>query len=114
MNDLLDSEGRLLSHMKFQEMYDIKAPFLLYNGLLSAIKERLSKNSGLKLVKIQGPVLPLNIRLLIKGRKGCKDIYNALNRREEHVKIKAQIKWNSLFEQEVLNWKLNTTYLSNV
>ena len=85
-------------------MYDIKAPFLLYNGLISVIKEMLrKKNSGLKLVKFQGPVLSLNIRILIKG---CKDIYSVLNRREEHVKIKTQTKWNLLFEQRVLNWKL--------
>ena len=69
-----------MSFEQCKNIYEIKSNFLVYNGVISAIKSyqnSLKHNISIEnLNKVHGPILPNNIRTFFLSNKGSKDMYN--------------------------------------
>ena len=106
INDLYDEHGNLYNIDYFQNTLGIQTNFVEIQGLLQSV--RLARNS-LALVntneKLQYPILPSPISMLLRDKKGCQRIYFILTNNKT-IPV-AQQKWQiELTPSENLNWKL--------
>ena len=82
VNDLLDEEGFFLTLTNLQNKYDIAINFLDYESLIHAIDTwiiKLDLPDTSRLKRDKGPIRPLNLKNVLKNKKGSQDIYKILN-----------------------------------
>ncbi len=112
INDLLSEDGKLLSFQQFQHIFNINTNFLIYHGILSAIRKYLKerKSAEQNLQKTFGPLLPNKLKIFLKSKKGSKDMYNILTNKTEIPKSEG--KWDGSLNK-VHEWKkINTLVFS--
>ena len=105
IGDFFDAHGNLLAKQDFEHKFNIQEICLLqYQGLCSAIKKFI-RNCNLDMDSYEAsyPYIPFHISCLLKNKKGCKDVYCILNS-EVHSPT-AISKWNTVFENDPLDWK---------
>ena len=105
VNDILESNGNFLSLEDLREKYNIQINFLFYRGLCDAIRE------GYKCTtfnRVQQPLFPDTIALVMKYIKGCAHIYAILLRKRK-VESKSFLKWKCIFDLNDKKWE---TYCS--
>ena len=105
VNDILESNGNFLSLEDLQEKYNIQINFLFYRGLCDAIREGYKCTS---FNRVQQPLFPDTMALVMKRIKGCAHIYAILLRKRK-VESKSFLKWKCIFDLNDKNWE---TYCS--
>ena len=104
INDFINKNGKMYTCEELNFIYNIKMNFLQYHGIKKAIQVYLNKNNILDLTsKLQYPIIPANIQLLLKHKKGSKDMYEALNTNTSLPT--AQLKWNLQYNFSKETWK---------
>ena len=118
VNDLLDCEGKFLTHNKVSELYQVNINYLSYHGLVKSL-ENIRKNLNKTFKRIPQPIQPLIVSQITKDRKGCKLFYNNLINNNENPT--AQNKWirevnlpNSFNWHKVYNLLHRTTKDTNL
>ena len=90
--------------MTFNKIYNIKMNFLQYHSLKKAIEVNLKKNNISKFSsKLQYPLIPNNIQIFLKSKKGSKDMYDVLNTNKSSPT--SQTKWNLIYNFDKETWK---------
>ena len=109
VNDLLTENGDFYSQAVLERTYNIKTNFIQFQGIKQAVKlygKRYNIRNFTK--QLLCPIIPANIALITKSRKGGKDFYTILNRNED--KPTSQAKWENIYSIEEETWK--TIYYS--
>ena len=104
INDLVNKNGNLYSLQEFEHIYNIKTNFLTYHSMVTAINKY--KNKIVDNVLEKNTILPgisYNIKPLISNIKGCKIMYNILNKNTESPT--SQAKWKELYNIEDETWE---------
>ena len=106
---MFNVDGKILSYEQFQNKYDIhvQCHFLEFLGIKTAV-ENYIRQLGIDLITDPFPltnrVLPFNVELILKSSKGSQDMYKLLVYKT--VSPKSQAKWDQLFQNLELNWKI--------
>ena len=105
--DMFNVDGKILSYEQFQNKYDIQCHFLEFLGIKTAV-ENYIRQFGIDLITDPFPltncVLPFNVKLILKSSKGSQYMYKLLVYKT--VSPKSQTKWDQLFQNLELNWKI--------
>jgi len=81
VKDILDDQSNPMSYEEFRQKYNINTNFLEYNSLLKAVKCYMQKYEITETyVDLQKPSLPENAKLLLSNTKGCRTMYNVINK----------------------------------
>ena len=91
IDDFLDENNNVLSLDDIHSKYNIRIPFVTYYSIVRQLSIIINHE---QIVKIERPVLPKYLSILLSDKKGCKNIYNALmvNLCE---KPKHEVKWEN-------------------
>ena len=104
INDLYDEQGNLRNMEYFQTELAIQTNFIEVHGLFQIVnraKDSLSvENIGYKL---QQPIYPVPIKILLLDKKGCQRIYQILIKND--IVPTSQRKWHNELLINVLNWE---------
>ena len=104
VNDLnIDNQGNIMSFQDFQQTYNLRPMFLQFYGKTLTVKKWLCYTGVNVHEKNPQPLMPFNIGLFLKFRKGSKDMYNVLNRKTVH--ISAEQKWENILNKYDIEWK---------
>ena len=103
VNDLIDNQGNIMSFQDFQQTYSLRPMFLQFYGITLTVKKWLHYTGVNVHEKNPQPLMPFNIGLFLKSKKGSKDMYNALNRKT--VQISAEQKWENILNKYDVEWK---------
>ena len=104
INDLVNDNSEYLSQDEFEHAFNIKTNFVQYLGLKRAIVSYARTHNILTFSKkLHMRLLPANIHILIKSKKGGKDFYTILNQNLD--KPTSQHKWNNVYNIEEESWK---------
>ena len=79
IGDLMHANGKFISQKTLTDIYNIKTNYLEYHRVISCVKKYLSGH--MKCTTHQKPLIPNQVAVLIKSKKGSKDFYNILNRK---------------------------------
>ena len=103
--DILDNHGNLLSHQEMQNIMSINITWYDYIVIKLSIKKYLKSINITLPVSVTKPLLPLNLKPIIHSKKGCRDFYNILNKK--NAEVKATSKWSNKlgFNLSKENWK---------
>lgn len=105
IKDLINDDGTLMDAQTFCDRYEIRVNFLEYLGVRMAIDNYIrTKRINVEPCTTINIYLPFNIKLLLKSKKGCKDMYGVFNTKK--IISKSQQKWNNIFENVNLNWNI--------
>ena len=105
ISDLLDENGIFIDFKVFARTFDIKCNFLLYHGLVNAVKSIINISVAPKMKQmIQFPIIPYTIFFLYKNKKGAKDMYNIIISNNNQIPT-GQMKWNSIFNLTNTDWQ---------
>lgn len=113
VNDLIDRNGNFYSLEILQELYRFNTNFVIYEGLLAAIRKYLQ---SLKLSTfpshLEQPVCPSWVCLIIQHQKGCRDIYDVLiegnvvptskSKWETELTLYRGFEWNKIYKMPFL------------
>ena len=103
IKDILNDEGNLMDFNQFRDKYDLQINYMQYYGVRSAVELYIRKiGIAMNIDSLTNCFIPFNIKLLLKSRRGCRDMYQVLNKKE--IIANSQIKWNRIFEIPHLNW----------
>jgi hypothetical protein len=104
INNALDETGKIMSFQKFQDTYNIQTNFLTYHGVITVISFYIKKSKIPinDLEKLNGPLIPNIIKIVMKSQKGSKDMYHILD--SNSIKSKCEEKWTEALNV-ILNWK---------
>ena len=105
VNDLLIETGDFYSQAILERTYNIKTNFIQFQGIKQALKlygRRFNIRNFTK--QLLCPIIPANITLITKSRKGGKDFYTILNKNED--KPTSQAKWEKIYSIEEETWKI--------
>lgn len=103
IKDILNDEGNLMDFNQFRDKYDLQINYMQYYGVRSAVELYIRKiGIAMNIDSLTNCFIPFNIKLLLKSRRGCRDMYQVLNKKE--IIPNSQIKWNRIFEIPHLNW----------
>ena len=106
IQDLLNSEGEVLSYAQFQNKYGVQCHFLEFLGIKTAVESYI-RHSGIDISTTPEPitncVLPFNVKIILKNKKGSQDMYKIFTYKA--VTPKSQIKWDQIFQNRDLNWE---------
>jgi hypothetical protein len=88
----------------FQDTYNIQTNFLTYHGVITVISFYIKKSKIPinDLEKLNGPLIPNIIKIVMKSQKGSKDMYHILD--SNSIKSKCEEKWREALNV-ILNWK---------
>ena len=104
INDLVHEIGDFFTQDEFEHTFNIKTNFVQYLVLKRAIVAYARTHNVINFSKkLHMPLLPANIHLLIKFKKGGNDFYTILNQNLD--KPTSQHKWNNVYNIEEENWK---------
>ena len=105
IKDLMKDNGTLMDAQTFCDKYEIRVIFLEYLGVRMAIENFIRTNQIItEMCSPHNIYLPFNIKEIFKSKKGCKDMYRVFNTKS--ITSKRQQKWNNIFENVNLNWKI--------
>ncbi|MCG7875526.1 MAG: reverse transcriptase domain-containing protein [Candidatus Thiodiazotropha endolucinida] len=100
-----DNEKKLLSFTNIKERYNIpENDFLKYLTLIYSIPNRWKTN--LQNENIDTPIAPTLISQVMKSNQTNKYIYSFLRNKQMSIERKSELKWNDIFINENLNWKI--------
>ena len=105
--DLFDVEGNTLSYDIFCERFNFYPPFTQFLGVkLSIEKLKRCEILNFEHFRINQPYIPDFIKILLKSKKGSREIYDILIK-ELYTKPKSEKKWESEFDEEIVDkrWK---------
>ena len=91
--ETLDNNGHILSHHQLQNILGIHLTWYDYTIIKISVKRYLNSINLPLPESVERPLIPLNLKPIIKSQKGCKDFYNILNKKQNEVK--ATKKWNT-------------------
>ena len=104
INDFIKENGIFYTCEELNTIYNIKMNFLQYHGIKKAIEVYLKKiNISTFSSKLQYPIIPANIQVLLKSKKGSRDMYNILNINKSLPTSKH--KWNLKYNFNEETWK---------
>lgn len=105
INDILDENGRILNKATFEKISDMKVNYLHYMGMENAISKYLKLNdSSIEcLTKVDNPIIPKHVHIILINKRGTKLIYEVLTSNNESPT--SQIKWNQRYNIEQNDWK---------
>ena len=92
-----------MSFQDFQQTYNLRPMFLQFYGITLTVTKWLYYTGVNVHEKNPQPLMPFNIGLFLKSRKGSKDMYNVLNRKT--VQISAERKWENILNKYDIEWK---------
>lgn len=106
INDLIkDTDFNNLNFLSFEDFsqkFNVNCNFLQYHGMIMAIKQYL-RNIVKDTEKLPLPNIPLNLELVIKSKRGCKDFYNCML--VTPPRPTGTTKWNREFDFDDDKWK---------
>lgn len=103
INDLLHENGRFYTQYEFENKYNLKTNFIQFAGIIKALKTLFKDIKIIDVKKSSLPIIPKDIKLLLKSLKGGSDFYYILNKNEE--KPTSKLKWNNVYDIEEETWK---------
>ena len=108
IKDLLNIDGKIMSFDEFLNKYRIQCNFLQFQGIKTAITNYMQQSNidlSIDPLPLTHCVIPFNIKIILKHRKGSQDMYRLLTYKT--VLPKSQTKWNGVFQNIdlILNWK---------
>ena len=105
INDLLTPEGSFLSYQSYCSIYNTHIDFVQYYGLIEATKKCLSSFNldRTSITRIQNPIMPIHVSILLKQSKGSKHLYTILNKNE--TKPTALGRWNEVYHLTDKDWE---------
>ena len=104
INDLIDNSGNIYNLQELEQKYDIKSNFLTHHSITTAVKNYKNKLFDKNIQKsITCPLISINVQPLIHTKKGCKTIYNILNKNSEVPT--SQSKWKEIYDIEDETWE---------
>ena len=106
IKDLLNIDGKIMSFDEFLNKYRIQCNFLQFQGIKTAITNYMQQSNidlSIDPLPLTHCVIPFNIKIILKHRKGSQDMYRLLTYKT--VLPKSQTKWNGVFQNIDLNWK---------
>ena len=104
INDFFTDEGRFYTNEDLNSIYNINMNFLQYHGIKKSIEAYLKKMKTKNFSsKLHYPIIQSNIQLILKNKKGSKDIYNVLNINSSSPTSK--VKWNLKYRFNEQTWK---------
>ena len=112
ISDLTDENGNMLSFVDFKNKYNIVSNnFLLYSSLWHSINNfKKSINFKQQPTEVfERPIIPTYVKILIKDKKGCTNIYHILRTFNNDIKPTSEYKWET--EQNLLNMKWHQHYI---
>ena len=105
IKDLIKDDGTLMDAQTFCDKYEIRVIVLEYLGVRMAIENFIRTNQIItEMCSPYNIYMPFNIKEIFKSKKGCKDMYRVCNTKS--ITSKSQQKWNNIFENVNLNWKI--------
>ena len=90
-----------LSHNDFTTKYNIDINFLVYNSVISAVKEYCSKFPKQKIIKRLQP--QLHLKLILNTIKGTSPLYQELIK--DNTNKTVQSKWQNIIGITLIEWK---------
>ena len=103
IKDILNEDGTLMSFNQFINKYELQIDFMQYFSVRTAVLNYIRrKQIHIGPTQLTNNNMPFNFRIVLKSKKGCKDMYKVLN--EKEIILKSQIKWNVVFGNEPLDW----------
>ncbi|MCU7800901.1 MAG: hypothetical protein KZQ70_12335, partial [gamma proteobacterium symbiont of Lucinoma myriamae] len=114
INDLMNSNGNLLSYIDFDTKFRVRSNFLEYEGVLEGIRSYLNKLNFQHLPSnLIQPIIPGPISILLRNKKGCRQIYDSLIRPnspprstqkwQEKLNLSIHFQWSKI-------WQLTKTF----
>ena len=101
---MIKEDGNFYNEQELTTLYNIHTNFIQYNGMIRSIKTFLSNHATTAFhSKCCYPIIPFSILNIIKHKKGCKELYNVLNR--NIYKPTSKTKWEQLYQIEEESWK---------
>ena len=91
VNDILKENNSLFTYEEFKSRINFNLNFIEFLSIRSAVLNFVRKNRTFELQKIFGPFKPIMFELIVKSRKGGKDMYKVLT-------------FNSFFTSGVQKW----------
>ena len=92
-----------MSFNQFINKYELQIEFMQYFSVRTAVLNNIRrKQIHIGPAQLTNNNMPFNFRIVLKSKKGCKDMYKVLN--EKEIIPKSQIKWNMVFGNETLDW----------
>ena len=80
--DLLNNDGSMKTLEELKNQFNIKSNFLDYLRLQRCLK-RYFTNCDVNILNLPRPFLPPNLKILISQKKGCRQLYQQLNKQVE-------------------------------
>ena len=106
IQDLVNDDNDFYNYVQFQNAYNIKTDFITFHGILSRVK-KIIQQEGIRLpIKSNNPILPLNIRIFLKNRRGANDMYDLLCSNKKKQLPPSVHKWNEIFQFIENEWKI--------
>ena len=104
IKDLTNNKNEFYNLPEFQTQYNIKTNFITYYGLINAIKKIIDKHDTKNDNNLY-PIIPVNIKIFFKNKKGAKDMYKILCSINNIKKPDYITKWNTSFNFNEYQWK---------
>ena len=94
INDLLKNEG-FLTFTEFTHKFGSITNFLEYGSIISATKAYLKRITIQDIGRrLEEPLLPLSLSILLKTKKGCRHIYDKMM--HNNIKPTSAVKWSEM------------------
>ena len=90
--DLLSSDGQFISLEDVRLCYNIKTNFLEYHRVMTNVKVYLRKLQVCSAAHTK-PILPIQIKILTKSKRGCKDFYSIFRNKNIESEISYYSFW---------------------
>ena len=107
IKDLLTIDGKIMSFDEFLNLkYRIQCNFLQFQEMKTDITNYMQQSNidlSIDPLPLTHCVIPFNIKIILKHRKGSQDMYRLLTYKT--VLPKSQTKWNGVFQNIDLHWK---------
>ena len=107
VNDLIDNNGKILSHRNFQENYNFTVSFIEYNGLVNSVPRDWITAIGALGTKLTEPLKQHLIQKITKEKKPSRCIYNQIRELVFVPPVTSQNKWKiDIPELDETKWTL--------
>ena len=96
----------MLSFEQFIDKYGLHCHFLEFLGIKTTVENYIRQSeidSCTDPLPLTNCVMPFNVKLILRSKKGSQDMYRLLTYKT--VSPKSQTKWNQIFLNTDLNWK---------
>lgn len=108
INDLLDSNGEILTFNEFQRKFNLRTNFLQFEGFIRSIKDYIfSFRFAHFLYRQNDPLRPYSALCILKYKKGCRYIYDkfittsilpsSVRKWQSELDLSHQFDWGKIF-----------------